>query len=84
MLRRRAREEDDAVLIDMASLESGNGSSYGSTTHASEVPSTQGVGASLMKVPFSPSLDSGPRGSCVLSDLGGLQSQSGPALSPLS
>ncbi|XP_035297044.1 anoctamin-7 isoform X3 [Cricetulus griseus] len=41
MLRRRAREEDDAVLIDMASLESGNGSSYGSTTHASEAGKQQ-------------------------------------------
>ncbi|KAM7339742.1 hypothetical protein ACRRTK_000357 [Alexandromys fortis] len=36
MLRKRAREEDNAVLIDMASLEPGNGSSYGSTAHAAE------------------------------------------------
>ncbi|XP_040608917.1 anoctamin-7 isoform X3 [Mesocricetus auratus] len=47
MLRRRAPEEDDAVLIDMASLESGSGSSYGSTAHASEVPSALGAVASM-------------------------------------
>lgn len=46
MLRKRAREEDNAVLIDMASLEPGTGSSYGSTVHAVEVPSTLGVASS--------------------------------------
>lgn len=54
MLRRRAREEDSAVLIDMASLESENGSSYGSTAHASEVPSTLGVLVGRVKVLFFP------------------------------
>lgn len=54
MLRKRAREEDNAVLIDMASLEPGNGSSYGSTAHAAEVPSTLGVAVGMVKAPFSP------------------------------
>lgn len=53
MLRKRTREEDNAVLIDMASLEPGTGSSYGSTAHAAEVPSTLGVAVGMVKAPFS-------------------------------
>lgn len=52
MLRRQAGEEDSIVLIDMASPEAGNGCSYGSTAQASEVPSTLGVVASTVKLPF--------------------------------
>lgn len=56
MLRRRAREEDSAVLIDMASLESENGSSYGSTAHASEAGKQQ-VAPSRVGSPAKPPID---------------------------
>ncbi|XP_055472765.1 anoctamin-7 [Psammomys obesus] len=43
MLRRRTREEDSMVLIDMASPEAGNDCSYGSTAQASEADKQQVV-----------------------------------------
>lgn len=56
MLRKRAREEDNAVLIDMASLEPGNGSSYGSTAHAAEAGKQQ-VAPSRVGSPAQPPID---------------------------
>ncbi|XP_038196056.1 anoctamin-7 isoform X2 [Arvicola amphibius] len=53
MLRKRVREEDNAVLIDMASLEPGNGSSYGSTAHAAEAGKQQ-VAPSRVGSPANP------------------------------
>ncbi|XP_008827371.1 anoctamin-7 [Nannospalax galili] len=41
MLRRRAQEEDSAVLIDMAFPKAQKGSSYGSTAHTSEAGNQQ-------------------------------------------
>ncbi|XP_057617908.1 anoctamin-7 isoform X2 [Chionomys nivalis] len=56
MLRKRAREEDNAVLIDMASLEPGNESSYGSTAHAAEAGKQQVV-PSRVGSPAQPPID---------------------------
>ncbi|XP_041487790.1 anoctamin-7-like [Microtus oregoni] len=56
MLWKRAREEDNAVLIDMASLEPGNGSSYGSTAHAAEAGKQQ-VAPSRVGSPAQPPID---------------------------